>query len=192
MIDETKVADHWKRAVIRAALDIENGASEPKDFYAMIEEYGNSHEHKGDLVYKTSISGKRMYRVQCGVCGRYSEWKSPKGYPQPMIDGAREITDYNDARRYTQQWIEGYQKKWADEKKDQWRLWYDAYLQSPEWRAKREKVIARANGICEGCGEKRAVAVHHLTYDGVGDELLFDLVAICDECHKKAEARKGK
>lgn len=60
---------------------------------------------------------------------------------------------------------------------------YSQYLSSPQWRAKRLLVLDRAGGLCEGCREREASQVHHLTYKRVGREMLFDLVAICGECH---------
>jgi 5-methylcytosine-specific restriction endonuclease McrA len=76
--------------------------------------------------------------------------------------------------------------EWAER-----RAWYDAYLTSPEWRARREKVMRRANGVCEGCLASRAVHVHHLTYAHVGRELLFELVAVCESCHELAHNNAG-
>jgi 5-methylcytosine-specific restriction endonuclease McrA len=64
-------------------------------------------------------------------------------------------------------------------------LAYDKYLTSPEWINKRIVVLKRAGGICEGCSEHAATQVHHLTYAHVGNEFLFELVAVCDECHDK-------
>lgn len=64
-----------------------------------------------------------------------------------------------------------------------WRTWYAAYLRSAAWSAIRAKVIRRAKGLCEGCGEARASDVHHLTYAHVGAEFLFELVALCRACH---------
>src|SRR5262249_28732406 len=63
------------------------------------------------------------------------------------------------------------------------RLKYDQYMESDEWRSRRNKVFKRAGGKCEGCLERHATQVHHLTYRRFGAELLFDLVAVCDECH---------
>ena len=72
----------------------------------------------------------------------------------------------------------------ANERNDaEWWFRYNTYLQSPEWEKKRKLVLDRARGICEGCGRKKAVQVHHLHYRRVGQEMLFDLVAVCQECH---------
>ena len=51
---------------------------------------------------------------------------------------------------------------------------------------KRAAVLRRCGGVCEGCGEAPAVEVHHLTYQRVGRELLFDLVGVCRACHDAA------
>ena len=59
---------------------------------------------------------------------------------------------------------------------------YHLYLRSPKWKAKRKSVMTRDHGKCCFCGA-RAVDVHHLTYARIFNESLFDLVAICRECH---------
>lgn len=67
---------------------------------------------------------------------------------------------------------------------------YDIYLKTPGWRARRAKVMKRANGICEGCLERQATQVHHLTYGHVFEEFMFELVAVCDECHARVHIDK--
>jgi hypothetical protein len=63
---------------------------------------------------------------------------------------------------------------------------YHAYLKSDAWFLKRKKVMLRSGGICEGCRCADATQVHHLTYDNIFNELLFQLVALCDKCHARA------
>ncbi len=75
-------------------------------------------------------------------------------------------------------------------KNERWWRDYDEYLQTPEWRRRRDRVMYRAGTVCEGCLEQEAVMVHHLTYERVRHEMLFDLVAICRDCH--GELRPGK
>lgn len=93
-------------------------------------------------------------------------------------------------------WDEALQKSWRErgqtefdqrrqDEQDAFWKWYNAYLLSPEWRVLRSKVLKRADGVCEGCGERPAVQVHHLTYARVGKEMLFDLVAVCQFCHDR-------
>ena len=72
------------------------------------------------------------------------------------------------------------------------RTWYrETYLKSYEWSVIRQKVLTRSGGLCEGCGFERATEVHHLTYERVGKEMLFDLVAVCRGCHGKIHDAKS-
>lgn len=66
---------------------------------------------------------------------------------------------------------------------------YEEYLLSPDWQKKREYTIKREKGLCQGCGGK-AQAVHHLTYENIGNELYHELIAICNKCHRQIHAKK--
>jgi 5-methylcytosine-specific restriction endonuclease McrA len=70
------------------------------------------------------------------------------------------------------------------EDSEHWWRQYNTYLESPEWKARRKAVLERDEFLCQGCRKQRATQVHHLTYDRKGNEMLFDLVAVCDECHE--------
>lgn len=65
---------------------------------------------------------------------------------------------------------------------------YAEYLKSEEWALRRDLVMARAKNRCEGCGLRAASEVHHLTYEHVTQEFLFELVALCGDCHERAHA----
>ena len=62
---------------------------------------------------------------------------------------------------------------------------YEQYLGSLVWRRRREKVMARANGMCEGCLSNQAEDVHHTTYAHVYNEFAFELIALCRSCHER-------
>ncbi len=62
---------------------------------------------------------------------------------------------------------------------------YADYLRSAEWASRRERVMQRARGLCEGCRLLPAIDVHHLTYEHVTEEFLFELVALCGGCHAR-------
>jgi 5-methylcytosine-specific restriction endonuclease McrA len=83
-----------------------------------------------------------------------------------------------------------YEAQRAEENRQWWER-YDDYLQSPEWAEKRRRVLERANHICEGCAAAPAVQVHHLTYQHVGDELLWELRAVCLSCHERAHSDRS-
>lgn len=67
---------------------------------------------------------------------------------------------------------------------------YQAYIVSDAWKAKRELVLKRCGGVCEGCGVKPATDAHHISYYHLFDEFLFELLGLCHDCHEKIEAEK--
>lgn len=76
-------------------------------------------------------------------------------------------------------------KKERQQEQDDFAVRYQSYMQSWAWQEKRRIVLRRANFQCEGCGEQTATQVHHLTYRHLGDELLWELKAVCNDCHEK-------
>jgi hypothetical protein len=65
------------------------------------------------------------------------------------------------------------------------KMHYPSYLKTDKWANIRDKIMARAGGVCEGCLERPATQVHHATYNNIYDELAFQLVALCRPCHEK-------
>jgi DNA invertase Pin-like site-specific DNA recombinase len=61
---------------------------------------------------------------------------------------------------------------------------YTEYLNSPEWKAIRKRILKRANHKCEVCKISRAYQVHHKTYKRIFHEKDSDLIAICGICHQ--------
>lgn len=68
---------------------------------------------------------------------------------------------------------------------------YDDYLRSPEWKRRAAKIMDRANGICEGCLTEPATEVHHRTYENLGNEFAFELLALCDRCHRRIHKKSA-
>ena len=66
---------------------------------------------------------------------------------------------------------------------------YQAYLASREWAVRREAVRKRSGNQCERivagvrCQAKHE-STHHTTYARIGHELLDDLMAVCNDCHR--------
>ncbi|WP_109993337.1 HNH endonuclease [Salinisphaera sp. LB1] len=150
-------------------------------------------EHPTTKLRLRTVRGGATQRVlQCVTCGEATSRAFSKQEAQEM-NGGNEPPAFDDAllrnwkERYnaeTQQIIGRYKTRSAYERAEFFR-WYDKYLKSSKWKEKREKVLLRAQGVCEGCRETAASEVHHLTYRNVGDELLFQLVAVCNSCHKR-------
>jgi hypothetical protein len=62
---------------------------------------------------------------------------------------------------------------------------YKKYLETPEWKAKRERKLIDAGFRCQLCNESGELNVHHRTYKDRGNEDLRDLIVLCRGCHKK-------
>ena len=60
---------------------------------------------------------------------------------------------------------------------------YAEYINSPEWRKKREERLKYDNYHCRACGSTEDLECHHVTYDHFGDEPIEDLITLCKECH---------
>lgn len=64
---------------------------------------------------------------------------------------------------------------------------YRAYIQSPEWRAKRDQYwSSQMPKNCYVCDAPRSkgMHLHHRTYKNLGAERLMDLVPVCAGCHE--------
>ena len=68
---------------------------------------------------------------------------------------------------------------------------YIAYINSPEWKAKRHIVEQKHNYKCELCGAVcryrktlKGFEVHHKTYEHFRKELLSELSFLCRRCHR--------
>ena len=144
---------------------------------------------------KPDRNGRPLFAYQCVTYGeRVGEFIPVRTLDKRQLS---ELPLWNKELEQTywrQMLSEAYEKREQERTKElqRWRRKYDAYLSSPKWKVLRRKVLARAKGICEGCEERKATQVHHLTYERLGNEMLFDLVAVCDACQKQIHPqRKG-
>ena len=64
---------------------------------------------------------------------------------------------------------------------------YQAFLNTPYWKAVSERRKIRANFQCQLCSSNQKLAVHHPNYDFHGYELqnINSLTVLCSECHEK-------
>jgi 5-methylcytosine-specific restriction endonuclease McrA len=147
---------------------------------------------KTELRVKITASGGPMCKLQCFDCGAPIGNAVSKQPDLPKWDIDRHVA-YLEGRKTARADI---QLKFIklqvvavaelSAKAKDWKAEYEAYRRTALWQAKRSKVMRRANGLCEGCLEAQATVVHHTTYANIGDELLFQLVALCHPCHAKA------
>lgn len=61
---------------------------------------------------------------------------------------------------------------------------YERYIQSPEWEAFRERILAERGRTCQRCGKiADPPHIHHLHYRNFGHELPADVQVLCEPCH---------
>jgi len=150
-----------------------------------------------ELRERTIKNGTYQYVYQCLNCGS-AESKAIKKAEAEKLNGSNIFIPFDD--NLSINWSTAYKngkdavtKKYESlikeaielnkQKNDDFFNEYDKYLTSDKWNNKRLKVLERANYICEGCQENEATEVHHLSYKHVFEELLFELVAVCNSCH---------
>lgn len=143
------------------------------------------------VVRRVLGNGAKRYERQCQECGKsqavaetkltWTDKASAQAFEQSIADA------YNKKRN---EFYENQRKLCAElqqQKNAEWWAWYSEYLESDRWAKKRVKVIER-DVTCRACLSAPAKQAHHLTYDHVGDEPLFDLVGVCVRCHDKITA----
>lgn len=66
---------------------------------------------------------------------------------------------------------------------------YDEFLASDLWYRTRSKYFTWRTSVglpkkCEFCDAKERLAVHHVTYDRIGNEVPMDFRLLCKRCHE--------
>lgn len=70
---------------------------------------------------------------------------------------------------------------------------YRERLARYDWIAEiRPRILRRAGGMCERCGLRPAVDVHHLHYNTLGREADCDLLAVCRVCHPAEDEKRAR
>jgi len=149
-----------------------------------------AHTNK-EIRYKLSSNNIKMYCWQCTYCGEHLRPDDKLWIKHDTIPDKESKKPFNeDIRNTRSELTTALKNRLHEAKSDQFWLEYPDYLISPEWRAKRVKVLTRSGGICEGCRINQATQIHHLTYAHKYNEFLFELVAVCDSCHTRLHQRQ--
>jgi len=158
----------------------------------LAQHYGINCSHSDTEVRAKTIKGGGIQcKEQCKICG------APVGNPKKKQEGlpkwdedlparykaARDQQLADMQRKYTQ--LSAEEDANLLEESQDLQAQYSAYRRTPAWQSKRARVLRRTGGVCEGCLQAQATEIHHLTYANIGDELLFQLVALCRACHEK-------
>jgi 5-methylcytosine-specific restriction endonuclease McrA len=157
-------------------------------------------DHQSKRLRKFTASNKALsFRMQCLRCGETVETIKRINLPRNVcidlledfdstlshsflkpIWNLRDKLNKKAIDRYDSLRRDAFLKSQNDQKEK-----YQSYLNSSEWFALRLKVLARCNYMCEGCRSKPAEHVHHLTYAHIYNEFLWELVGVCNGCHKR-------
>jgi hypothetical protein len=129
------------------------------------------------LLQADSRHGPRKGKVHLCIGGKTLCGRNVADFPGTLTTGDEDALTCNGCIRKLE-----YDRRSEYDQTEFFR-WYDEYLESPEWDERRSRVLSRARGVCEGCRKEPATQVHHLTYERVGREMLFDLAAVCRDCH---------
>ena len=142
------------------------------------------------------------YKPQCLLCGHCGAYVyRPTGVDtfisreEALAYKTQKDEDLRAEQEAYQEEVDRRRHEERKERDEEWQRRYRQHLQSPEWRQMRDAVMERDDGLCQGCMRARATEVHHLTYDtynrnGPGSEPLWELVAICDRCHRSYHGRE--
>lgn len=128
---------------------------------------------------RTLSNGSVAYWDQCMKCGR-----GIRARKKSEVIGTPEDWDEELHRREQDRLSAQYQRLHDEKNREFWDT-YNAHIRSDKWRELRRKVIKRCGGICEGCAVNDVDHIHHTTYTHLGNELLFELLGLCHDCHER-------
>lgn len=134
-----------------------------------------------ELRRMDTASGGIQMKYQCLACGAATTNPISHAKLNQPIE-AYGAWDHELRRSFNAR-VESAMDQAARDRRFEWLKRHDAVMASPEWKLRRQKVFARCNSICEGCGDRPASEVHHLSYEHLGNEPLWELVAVCWKCH---------
>jgi 5-methylcytosine-specific restriction endonuclease McrA len=129
----------------------------------------------------------RQLRYQCPDCFEFlgSSQRHTLATPDtPEIDPNTLVLRNERREREREKWSGRWEELRLQQDAEWWSR-YNEYLATDEWKELRKLVLARDENLCQGCREHKATQVHHLTYRNAGHEFLWELISVCDECHKR-------
>ena len=158
--------------------------------YRSFSPYGCKHLHTEIRDQRTSNGGIQR-KEQCLQCGmpRSQPTKILKGVIAPAWDD-RLWGNWESACLGRQLEIEDFLRRRQESTEYEGYIYYEDYLRSAEWEKRRQLVLNRDGNLCQACLENSANEVHHLTYDHIFHEFLFELVAVCRSCHERLHSKK--
>ena len=136
--------------------------------------------------FRILSNGAIQWGGQCLTCGSWKARKKDSFDQEPQEEFDLTIQD-RWSEKLREYWEQQVQERVQErvQQNEVWQQEHSEYLRTEQWQLKRRLVFQRAKNLCEGCRCTQATEVHHLNYDHWKDELLFELVALCFDCHRK-------
>ena len=132
--------------------------------------------HMFKYVKYKMINGEHQLRKQCVKCTHLEgRAYSQNGFDMSKIQDAKP----DDSLMFELEKVFAQKTEMRKRRFEQ----LNQYYNSPAWKVKRQKVLARDSHLCQSCLENRATELHHLTYECLQQERLFTLVSVCKPCH---------
>lgn len=196
--DSLEKVDHTERSAAFTALNdkispylsIRSGNLKDKNVSKIIVK-----ERTNKYVEK-KFGVKFAFRFQCVVTGRISQLIKEADYPSLFIlpsdkqDGGK-WPDVRNLANQTDKLFKTYLEesakihaKYPVAFLSHYKERYHEYLNSPEWKAKRQAILKRDGNKCVISGCTTNLNVHHITYDNIGDEPDYDLLTVSNEVHQ--------
>lgn len=165
-----------------------NTEPQKKTIWEQVEEEFTCDHPQTEIKSKTDSAGRCYYVRQCldcwqqvGTALKKTTVPNPESVQSFDEEKSSHWERWKQARRFELQEDENHLRR---SHQSAWWKKYTAYLQTPTWHEKRTRVLKRDNYLCQACLESKATQAHHLTYKHLEHEPLFDLVAICPDCHE--------
>lgn len=145
------------------------------------------HDKREPMTWEQS-NGVVKVGLFCSACGhKQSNGVKNSNYDMeniPFTDGKlwkESLSFFNDCKTSV------YNEQQARRKNGDtdWMKNHGDYCKTQKWKNKRVAVLKRDSFLCQACLTRKATQVHHLTYKHYMAEPLFDLVSVCDICHRK-------
>lgn len=189
----------YAKEQVRFFRDLEEQKQQERaDNYARYCNEPQCDHSRREFRQQTNTVGQQCFYWQCLDCNTYQQIaraKLPEGIAiddLQKVDRTPRINEWRAAYYEEDSRICGKYDQLLEERlqedrvlDSEARVFYSDYMQSNEWYTKRELVLARDNYVCQGCLKRRATQVHHLTYEHLGVEFMWELLSICDECHSR-------
>lgn len=140
----------------------------------------NCSSDSASVVRRCNAAGLISVVVQCDECGVQIAAVKKNFVPRVM-----DLGHWRDD--VPQAWLASYYEKIgrydAVDRRGSGKAEYHAWLESPDWKNIRSKVLNRAAYKCEACLAAKASQVHHVTYNYGWLAPAWALKAVCVHCH---------